>query len=272
MVELFTVPDVVAASGGDCMVVWAAQGLRGGVRAWALDGAVAVASPQLNRRDRLTVRGPVAAVAELVRRVLPGLGPSYRLLGERSLVAGVVERLPGARPPVGFEWMDTAADGDADSVEGAARVAAVAAVDRLGAGAGGLDGPGAAWLPAEADGEVAALLAVASPSAWAVPGVAGIRRWAGIRGPGGEPVAVAADAWSAPQVGFVAGVGTAPAWRGRGLGEAVCRFVFGELAAEHGRVALMVDTANRGAIRVYERLGMRIRPVAAAELPARCGG
>ncbi|WP_449062134.1 hypothetical protein, partial [Planomonospora algeriensis] len=102
MVELSTVPDVVAASGGDCLVVWAAQGLRGGVRAWALDGAVAVASPRLNRRDRLTVHGPAAPVAELVRRVLPGLGPSYRLLGERSLVAEVVGRIAGARPPVGF--------------------------------------------------------------------------------------------------------------------------------------------------------------------------
>jgi GNAT superfamily N-acetyltransferase len=276
VVELLAVSDVVAASGGDCMVVWAAQGLRGGVRAWALDGAVAVASPQLNRRDRLTVCGPAAPVAELVRRVLPGLGPSYRLLGSRPLVAEVVERLPGARPPVGFEWMDTAEEVMADAQGDAAGDRG----DSVGAGRAGTagrravepDGPGAGWLPAEAGGEVAALLAVASPSAWAVPGVAGIRRWAGIRDAGGELVAVAADAWSAPQVGFVAGVGTVPAWRGRGLGEAVCRFVFGELAAEHGRVALMVDTGNRGAIRVYERLGMRIRPVAAAELPGACGG
>nr|BFE79629.1 hypothetical protein GCM10020093_022300 [Planobispora longispora] len=46
----------------------------------------------------------------------------------------------------------------------------------------------------------------------------------------------------------------------------MCRFVVDGLAAEHGRVALMVDTHNAGAIRVYERLGMRIRPVAAATL------
>ncbi|MBG0816568.1 GNAT family N-acetyltransferase [Planomonospora sp. ID82291] len=264
MVELFTVADVAAASGDDCMVVWAAQGLRGGVRAWALDGAVAVASPRLNRRDRLTVCGPAAQAAELVRRVLPGLGPSYRLLGERSLVAELVGRLPGARPPTGFEWMETGEAVAAGGVRGDGAVAA-------GAGPAGEvrpGGGGAVWLPPEADGQVAALLAVASPSAWAVPGVAGIRRWAGIRGVGGELVAVAADAWSAPQVGFVAGVGTAPPWRGRGLGEAVCRFVVGELAAEHGRVALMVDTGNRGAIRVYARLGLRIRPVAAAELSA----
>nr|WP_260408652.1 GNAT family N-acetyltransferase [Planomonospora venezuelensis] len=120
------------------------------------------------------------------------------------------------------------------------------------------------WLAPGADGEVTRLLAEASPSAWAVPGLPGIRRWAGLRDAAGTLVATAADAWSAPAVGFVAGVATAPALRGRGLGEAVCRFVFGALAAEHGRVALMVDTGNAGAIRVYERLGMRIRPVAAA--------
>nr|BFE79631.1 hypothetical protein GCM10020093_022320 [Planobispora longispora] len=106
--ELTDAGDVAVAAGDDAMVVWAAQGLRGGVRAWTLDGAVAVASPDLNRRDRLTVRGGAPEVTELVRRVLPELGPSYRLLGERPLVAEVVRRLPGAEIVGAFEWMDTA--------------------------------------------------------------------------------------------------------------------------------------------------------------------
>ncbi|GAA3133792.1 hypothetical protein GCM10010466_25500 [Planomonospora alba] len=270
-VALRSVAEVVGACAGDAMVVWAAQGMRCGVRAWAWGEAVAVASPELNRRDRLTVRGPAGAVAELVRRVLPELGPSYRLLGERALVAELVERLPGARLLAAFEWMETGGPGEGPGAGGGSPAAAV----RVGAGGGVRRGAGAAdlcggvgWLPAEADGRVAELLAVASPSAWAVPGLAGIRRWAGVRGGDGALLAVAADAWSAPQVGFVAGVATAPAFRGRGLGEAVCRFVVGELAAGHGRVALMVDSDNAGAIRVYERLGMRLRPVAAAEPPA----
>ncbi|GGT01988.1 hypothetical protein GCM10010156_69860 [Planobispora rosea] len=276
--ELTDVRDVAVAAGDDAMLLWAAQGLRGGVRAWALDGAVAVASPGLNRRDRLTVRGNAGEVAELVRRVLPELaelGASYRLLGERPLVAEVVRRLPGAEIVGAFEWMDTAGAGGVAGTVAVPRGTATASPrDRNGEAVprgeavpdrAGLDGP-VGWLAPEADDEVTKLLAEASPSAWAVPGLPGIRRWAGLRDAAGTLVATAADAWSAPQVGFVAGVATAPALRGRGLGEAVCRFVFGELAAEHGRVALMVDTHNVGAIRVYERLGMRIRPVAAATL------
>ncbi|GII04906.1 GNAT family N-acetyltransferase [Planobispora takensis] len=244
--ELTRIEDVAAASDDDIMVMWAAQGLRGGVRAWALDGAVAVASPDLNRRDRLTVCGPAPEAAKLVRLALPELGPDYRLTGERPLVEEVVRRLPGAKVLGTFEWMDTGRDG------GAVRARA----DEDG---------GVGWLPPGADGEVTELLAEASPSAWAVPGLPGIRRWAGVR-EGGRLVATAADAWSAPQVGFIAGVATAPASRGRGLGEAVCRFAIAELAAAYGRVALVVDTDNRSAIRVYERLGMRIVPVAAAAL------
>ncbi|GIH96879.1 GNAT family N-acetyltransferase [Planobispora siamensis] len=264
--ELTRIEDVAAASGDDIMVMWAAQGLRGGVRAWALGGAVAVASPDLNRRDRLTVCGPAPEAAKLVRLALPELGPDYRLTGERSLVEEVVRRLPGARVLGSFEWMDTGRDGGAvqESAvqESAVQESAVqesAVQERI----GGDEGVG--WLPPGADGEVTELLAEASPSAWAVPGLPGIRRWAGVR-EGGGLVATAADAWSSPQVGFIAGVATAPAFRGRGLGEAVCRFAIAELAAAHGRVALVVDTDNLSAIRVYERLGMRIVPVAAAAL------
>ncbi|WP_308250289.1 GNAT family N-acetyltransferase [Sphaerisporangium fuscum] len=102
-----------------------------------------------------------------------------------------------------------------------------------------------------------------------------------LRGPGparGDPVgggraddgtiaSVAADAWSAPGAGFLAGVATAAAHRGSGHAATVCRFVVNALLAEHGRVALMVDSWNHAAIGVYERLGMRRRRVAAAYVP-----
>ncbi|MEU4410981.1 GNAT family N-acetyltransferase [Streptosporangium sp. NPDC023963] len=224
------------------------------VRAWALGEAVAVACPDLNRRDRLTVCGPTGAVSTLVRWALAQAGPSYRMVGERALVEEVVARDAGLRVLGTFEWMDTP-----PGAPGAA----------LTRPAGEEAGPGrVGWLRDDQEGEVSALLARAAPSAWAVPGVTGVRRWAGVRDDDGHLVAVAADAWSCPPVGFLAGVATAPAVRGRGYGERVCRFALGELAAAHERVALMVDTDNHAAIALYERLGLRGRPLAAAALDA----
>ncbi len=58
--------------------------------------------------------------------------------------------------------------------------------------------------------------------------------------------------------GWVKDVGVRPAWRGRGLGEALLREAFGEF---HRRglatVGLKVDSDNpTGAVRLYERVGM----------------
>ncbi|MER5325104.1 GNAT family N-acetyltransferase [Streptosporangium roseum] len=256
--ELRAAEQVAAACEDDTLLVWAAQGMRGGVRAWTLGEAVAVASPELNRRDRLTVRGQASQVAAVVRLALPELGPSYRLLGDRALIVELGERLPGTGPARPFEWMDTGPDaGGTTGGEGAA--------------ADGADPGRVGWLEG-AEEEVGALLAGASPSSWAVPGLPGVRRWAGLRAAGGALVATAADAWSCPQVGFVAGVATDAAHRGRGYARRVCRFAFAALAAEHGRVALMVDSDNRAAIGVYERLGMRGRPVAAATMGGTADG
>ncbi|MEV6985882.1 GNAT family N-acetyltransferase [Sphaerisporangium sp. NPDC051017] len=65
---------------------------------------------------------------------------------------------------------------------------------------------------------------------------------------------------------FVSGVATAPAEQGKGHAAAVCRFLVGVLPAEQGRVALMVHSWNHAAIRLYERLGLRHRPMAAAHV------
>ncbi|MEU4834342.1 GNAT family N-acetyltransferase [Streptosporangium sp. NPDC023615] len=251
-VELGDVAAVAAACDDDALLLWAAQGMGPRVRAWTLGEAVAVACPDLNRRDRLAVRGPAAQAGALVEYALQRLAPSYRVVGSRDLVEEVVAASPRLRVVGTFEWMDT------DRLPPAPRH------DRF------VAGEGVGWLPATCEQEVGALLAVAAPSSWAVPGLAGVRRWAGLRRPdatataGAGLVAVAADAWSCPQMGFVAGVATAAAWRGRGHGEAVCRFALTELVAAHGRAALMVDTDNHAAIALYERLGLRRRPLAAA--------
>ncbi|GAA4203857.1 hypothetical protein GCM10022252_62120 [Streptosporangium oxazolinicum] len=249
-VRLGDAAEVAAACSGDALVLWGAQAMGPGVRAWALGEAVAVACPDLNRRDRLTVYGEPGAVSALVERAWAEVGPSYRVTGTRALVEEVVARTPRMRMRVlgSFEWMDTPAGALSADLPGHAD-----------------PGPGrVGWLDAAEEEQVSALLARAAPSAWAVPGVAGVRRWAGVRDDDGRLVAVAADAWSCPPVGFLAGVGVAPASRGRGYGERVCRFVLGELAAVHERVALMVDTGNHAAIALYERLGLRGRPLAAA--------
>src|SRR5262249_16182299 len=61
---------------------------------------------------------------------------------------------------------------------------------------------------------------------------------------GGGGVAGTADAWSAPTVGFVAGVATSATARGQGLGRAVVATAVHRLVGDHGRVALMVDADN----------------------------
>ncbi|ETK37821.1 GNAT family N-acetyltransferase [Microbispora sp. ATCC PTA-5024] len=243
MRELFTVAEVEDACGGDDLIVWAAQGMRPGVRAFAHGDGVAVASPGASRRDRLAVRGSTADVAAIVRHALAEVGPSYRPFGDAALVEEVARAVPELAFTAGFSWMTTT---------------------RL---AGDRDAGGARWLDPGEEPEVTDLLTSANPGSYAVPGIPRVRRWAGIRDAGGRLLAVAADAWSAPTVGLLAGVATAAEARGRGLGERVCRFVARALLDEHGRASLMVDDDNRAAIGVYARLGFARRRVAAAAVP-----
>lgn len=231
-----------AACDGDALVLWAAQTLRPGVRAWAQGDAVAVASPAVSNRDRLVVHGPVDAVASLVESLLPQTGPSYRLLGPAALVAGVTERVGGLQVSGAFAWMETDPALPPPAPD---------------------PGSGASWL-GPADGpEVAEILQTTLPESHARPGVAGVRRWAGVRSDG-RLAAVAADAWSTPAVGFVSGVATRPQLQGRGMGRAVVRFLLAGMRREHPRVGLFVAADNEPAIALYRGFGMSLRPVAAA--------
>ena len=221
----------------DPLIAWARQDGRPGVRAWSRPGAVAVACPDLSRRDRLVVHGEPAVVAALLgEEVLPVLGPGYRPVGDEALMTAVAARVPGVRIAGRFGWMDVTAP--------------------VPPGVG-------AWLDG-ADDEVAGLLRDAFPDSYAWPGGSGVRRWAGIRD-GGALCATAAEAWSSRGVGFLAGVTTHPAARGRGLGAALCAFVTNDLLRDRPRVALFVDYWNTAALRTYRRLGFALRPLAAAE-------
>ena len=236
--EIFTPAELMEASGGDLLVVWAAQGFGAGVRAWRNGDAVAVVAPALSKRDRLSVVGPAADAAPLVRDVLAEVGPSYRPFGDEDLLRELAERVPGLEFSAAFGWMDTAEVPEVTTT--------------------------AAWLSGDAG--IEQLLEQASPSSYAWPGRPGVRRWAALTGENGELLSIAADAWSAPEVGFLAGVATAPVARGKGLSRQVCGFVTAELVKRHGRAALMVNSDNSAAIAVYRRLGYTYRRVAAAGL------
>jgi ribosomal protein S18 acetylase RimI-like enzyme len=220
----------------DPLLVWARQEGRPGVREFTGAGATAVASPDLSRRDRLAVAGDPAGVAALLREVLPQVGAGYRPIGDEALIAAVAPEVPGLEVAGRFGWMET----------------------------GRVTHPGRGrWL--DDDSGVADLLTEAFPSSYAWPGGAGVRRWAGVH-ERRRLVATAAEAWSVPRIGFLAGVTTHPDARGRGLATAICAFVTRELLAGHERVALFVDYWNVAAVATYTRLGFGLRPLAAAKV------
>ncbi|GAA1537399.1 GNAT family N-acetyltransferase [Kribbella lupini] len=253
MREILSPAELVAAADGDAKVLWAGQGLKAGNRAWYAGDAVAVVAPELSRHDRIVVSGPLDDVVPLVRDVMGIVGPAYRPFGDETLIRGVVERVPELSLRATFGWMEI----DEAPVETVT----------------------ARWFADDAG--VAELLEEASPTSYAWPGQAGVSRWAGIEDSEpessadraetggtqrGRLLSVAADAWSAPEVGFIAGVATLPAARGRGLSRQVCAFVTAELVKRHGRVGLMVDGRNETAIGLYRKLGYRYHPVGAAHL------
>jgi ribosomal protein S18 acetylase RimI-like enzyme len=223
-------PAAVADANPDPLVRWAAQVLlpgRGGA-AWAHGDAVAVLAPALHRYDRLVLVGPVDGVAALLRaHVRPGL---------KVLVPTAVAEELAWPARATFGWMQRA---------------------------GSLDARGRArWLAEDRWDDVEALLRKAGPGSFVWPREPGPSRWAGIDEDGGL-VAVCADAWSAPGIGFIGGVATHPDHRGRSLSTDVCSLVVGALLAEHGECGLMVDAANLAAIKVYRRLGFAYRSVTA---------
>ncbi len=241
-VRVHELTDAAEAAADDPLIAWAAQGDSHRVRAFRYRDAIAVASPDLSCRDRLAVAGDVDDLGTLVPQVLEEVGPTYRPIGAVATVTGMVSRVPRLALVDRFGWMDTTRP------TGATRRA------------------GVAWLEGSDARGVASLLDAAFPSSYARPGVRGVRRWAGRRDCAGRLAAVAADAWSAPTVGFVAGVAAHPTARGRGHGAATCAFLIDALVAEYGRAGLLVDGWNWAAIRLYRRLGLRWRPLAAARV------
>jgi ribosomal protein S18 acetylase RimI-like enzyme len=237
MRELSTPTDVAAAS-EDQLVRWAAQALlpthpRPG-RAWSHGGAVGVYAPGLNRRERMVFTGAPEGIAAILHDRIRAYGPDLNPLVPSELSAPVCALLPDVVERASFGWMER--------------------TGRL------PSAPDVRWLREDELDQAEALLRKANPGTYVWPREAGARRWAGTH-VDGVLVAVGADAWSAPHVGFLAGVATHPDFRRRGLSTAVCSFIVHELLSEHPACALMVDEDNDAAISAYRDLGFRYRGV-----------
>jgi hypothetical protein len=250
VIEISDHAELAARCGGDTLCLWAAQGLAG--RTWAgrsqawrsADGAaVAVAGPNLSTRNRIAVCGRAESAIPLVRGVLEAVGPTFRPLGDRDLIADIVAGIPELAPVAAFGWMDSRGPAPVRLRPGTAR-----------------------WLSKSELPHVTALLQVSFPDSDALPGAPGVERWAGVLDEHGRLLAVTAVAWSAPDLGYLAGVAVHPEARGRGYGATVCGFVLAAALAKHGAAALMVDEQNCAAIRLYRGLGMTYRTLTAARV------
>lgn len=230
-------PADVAEASSDQLVRWAAQALlpghpTPGGGAWEHRGAVGVHAPGLNRHHRLVLAGEPEGVAAILRE--RAHDPALRPLVAADLVDPVRALAPDLVTWASFGWMERTGD------------LATA--------------PGVRWLRDDELESAEALLREVNPNAYVLPGEPGARRWAGSF-VDGELAAVGADAWSAPDVGFLGGVATHPDYRRRGLSRALCSFVAHDLLERHPACALMVDGGNEGAIAVYRGLGFTYRGV-----------
>jgi len=125
--------DALRAVTDDPLLLWAAQGMRAGVRAWASGEAVVVAVENVAGRDWVAVCGPVEDVAPMVAAILAEDGPRYRPLGDEELLTALCEAVPGltVRPPFGWMLRDgptvRSCAADAWSTPGVGLLAGVAA-------------------------------------------------------------------------------------------------------------------------------------------------
>jgi GNAT superfamily N-acetyltransferase len=222
----------------DPLILWAAQGMGPHVHVWTHRSAVVAAVSGLARRDRAAVTGTVADIATVIQSLSAGPGPRYRPFGDDDTIARLCGAVPGLKPNPPFGWMTTS---------------------RAPAG-----GPGRARLAGDDEQQaIARVLDEALPHSLARPGLPGVTRW-WIETDGTGVAACAADAWSAPGVGLLAGVATAARARGRGLGRNVTAAALAALVRDHGSAALMVEADNLAARSLYGSLGMTYRPVRAA--------
>lgn len=231
LTRLGSAAEVLVATGHDA---YARGSLRRPlVHGWLGDGAVAWLGTDAEERvPYLSALGAPDRVAALLAEVLGELPPRQRLTVPR----GAAALLPAW---VGIEdaadWDFRHRTGPPPPQPGEERVVRV--VD---------------------ESAVAAVLAVTSPGASAVPGDPAVRAWWGVVGGDGRLLACAADTSAATGVGHLSSVAVRPEARGQGLGRAVTAAVTRALLAE-GRdvVTLGLYADNAAAAAMYDRLGFR---------------
>ena len=107
-----------------------------------------------------------------------------------------------------------------------------------------------------ADDEVRALLTISSPTASAMPGDDGVRRWVGVRDDAGALMACAADTSGTTGVGHLSSIAVHPTARGRGLGRvitaALARLLFDE-GCDMVTLGMYADNTHGRAM--YDALG-----------------
>jgi ribosomal protein S18 acetylase RimI-like enzyme len=228
-------PEVLAATDGDLFARNTVRPDAYPTTGWRRGDAVAwVGFDAEERRPHVQVLGPAAALPVLLDAAVPELPaellPEVPLTLPADAAGGFGERLR-----VDFHWRFRVMTAPPEPVADL----------------------GVRVLPGAGDERVARLLARSTELTSAVPGDAGVRRWAVVE-EGGDVLACAADTSGAPGVGHMGGVAVAPEARRRGLGAAVVAWLTRDLLlAGCDAVAVGVLVREAGAQRLYDRVGYR---------------
>lgn len=228
LTPLGTAAEVLVATGHD---PFARSSLRRPTMSgWHLDGATAWLGVDPDEgTSYLSALGDPAPVGQLIGRLLPELPPRQRVTVPR----GTPSHLPAWVGMDGTDW----------DFRWLTRPPTLQA---------GEDGVGLV----EDDAAVQELLAVASPTASALPGDAAVRRWVGLREAGGSLVACAADTSGATGVGHLSSIAVHPDHRGRGLGRVVTAALTRRLLQEGNDLVTLGMYADNAAGRaLYDSLG-----------------
>ena len=192
LTQLGSAAEVLVATGHD---PFARGSLRRPLaRGWMSGRAVAWMGVDAEERTSyLSALGPPAEVGALIGALVEEIPPGQRM----TLPRGTPVHLPAWMSIDGTDW-DFRWLGSPPPVQ-----------------------PGEELVEdVEDDAALAVLLAESSPTASALPGHPGIRRWVGIRS-AGALIACAADTSGATGIGHLSSIAVHPSARGRGLGSAV---------------------------------------------------
>lgn len=244
MEELSNVTAVREITGADELMLWTyGEAITSQPRAWASHdrSAVVVAAADRSGRDRLGLWGAVESLAPLAQKARRIVGPTYRPIGSPHLVEALIEHDRDLIRVPPFCWMQTRR----------------APTDRT-------PHSGLVNLDRSDDDLIRDLLSEEFSSSHAMPGIAGVECWVGIRSNDGRLDAVGALAWSCPDVGFLSGIAVRRSATGHGLGQSITRHLIDRSLKQRPVAALMVDAENERGRGLYSRAGMSIRLLGAA--------